>query len=618
MTRVELGSGLVTPPSSREKRSRGAVDRLPSGALRVRVYAGIDPVTKRRHYLTEVVQPGPKAHRLAEIALTRLQNQVDERRNPRTSATIAQLLERHLSMLRIVPSTMRGYRTYVERHVVPLIGGVKVGDLDADVLDSFYAELRRCQDHCRGDHSVNHRTRAAHRCDEHEGAPCSPPDANCAACRRRCSPHQCRPLSDSTIRQIHYVLSGAYKRAVRWRWAAISPIAQVEPPPASRPDPQPPSIEEAARIINEAWRDPDWGALVWLAVTTGARRGELCGLRWMSVDLDRAVLTLRTSVAKDERGQWYLKDTKTHQQRRVALDPETVSVLAELRSRSEARAGALGTALNSGAFVFSLAPDGMAHLLPSSVTQRYSKLASRLGIETHLHALRHYSATELIAAGVDVRTVAGRLGHSGGGTTTLRVYAAWRDEADQRAASGLGLRMPARPEIEPPTVVEIDPASRHEEIAIVLRDRIMSGDIAPGLAIPSMKQLALEHAVSVYTARRAVTLLAAWGLVDVCTGRRTLVRRLSPRQAPVRHLPVRASTGSVGRELLDLEFRRLGRVVSKLTAAADPTDATELRQLLLDAVRRAGGEATDVGDYDMAIHRAGEPGISAIFVASAP
>jgi integrase len=608
----------VTPPSSREKRSRGAVDRLPSGALRVRVYAGIDPVTKRRHYLTEVVQPGPKAHRLAEIALTRLQNQVDERRNPRTSATIAQLLERHLSMLRIVPSTMRGYRTYVERHVVPLIGGVKVGDLDADVLDSFYAELRRCQDHCRGDHSVNHRTRAAHRCDEHEGAPCSPPDANCAACRRRCSPHQCRPLSDSTIRQIHYVLSGAYKRAVRWRWAAISPIAQVEPPPASRPDPQPPSIEEAARIINEAWRDPDWGALVWLAVTTGARRGELCGLRWMSVDLDRAVLTLRTSVAKDERGQWYLKDTKTHQQRRVALDPETVSVLAELRSRSEARAGALGTALNSGAFVFSLAPDGMAHLLPSSVTQRYSKLASRLGIETHLHALRHYSATELIAAGVDVRTVAGRLGHSGGGTTTLRVYAAWRDEADQRAASGLGLRMPARPEIEPPTVVEIDPASRHEEIAIVLRDRIMSGDIAPGLAIPSMKQLALEHAVSVYTARRAVTLLAAWGLVDVCTGRRTLVRRLSPRQAPVRHLPVRASTGSVGRELLDLEFRRLGRVVSKLTAAADPTDATELRQLLLDAVRRAGGEATDVGDYDMAIHRAGEPGISAIFVASAP
>ena len=57
---------------------------------------------------------------------------------------------------------------------------------------------------------------------------------------------------------------------------------------------------------------------------------------------------------------------------------------------------------------------GGKHLVPSSVTQRYGRLAERLGIATHLHSLRHYSATELIAAGVDIRTVAGRLGHSGG------------------------------------------------------------------------------------------------------------------------------------------------------------------------------------------------------------
>jgi site-specific recombinase XerD len=47
--------------------------------------------------------------------------------------------------------------------------------------------------------------------------------------------------------------------------------------------------------------------------------------------------------------------------------------------------------------------------------------------------LRHYSATELIAAGVDVRTVAGRLGHGGGGATTLRVYAAWLAATDKKA-----------------------------------------------------------------------------------------------------------------------------------------------------------------------------------------
>jgi integrase len=68
-------------------------------------------------------------------------------------------------------------------------------------------------------------------------------------------------------------------------------------------------------------------------------------------------------------------------------------------------------------------------------------MARSLGIKTTLHKLRHYSATELIAAGVDIRTIAGRLGHGGGGTTTLRVYAAWVSEADQRAAQVLGGRL---------------------------------------------------------------------------------------------------------------------------------------------------------------------------------
>ncbi|WP_420813863.1 hypothetical protein [Phytoactinopolyspora endophytica] len=67
-------------------------------------------------------------------------------------------------------------------------------------------------------------------------------------------------------------------------------------------------------------------------------------------------------------------------------------------------------------------------------------------IETHLHALRDYSATELIADGVDVRTVAGRLGHGGGGATTLRVYTAWLNEADQRAAQALAECLPPKPE----------------------------------------------------------------------------------------------------------------------------------------------------------------------------
>jgi hypothetical protein len=127
------------------------------------------------------------------------------------------------------------------------------------------------------------------------------------------------------------------------------------------------------------------------------------------------------------------------------VDAETVAVLAEHKRRCEEHAAAPGLKLPPQAYVFSPHPQGRTFLIPDTVTQRYARLAARLGITSHLHALRHYSATELIAAGVDVRTVAGRLGHGGGGATTLRVYAAWLTEADQRAATVLSARMPARP-----------------------------------------------------------------------------------------------------------------------------------------------------------------------------
>jgi integrase len=171
-------------------------------------------------------------------------------------------------------------------------------------------------------------------------------------------------------------------------------------------------------------------------MATGARRGELCALRWKDVDHDAGVLAIRRSICQRgrETGE---KDTKNHQKRRVTLDSETLDVLAEHRKRAEERVAALGVELSDAAFVFSLAPDGSTHLLPDSVSQRYGDLARRLGIRTSLHKLRHYSATELIAAGVNARTVADRLGRDGGGTTTLRYYTAWVSASDQRAASAL-------------------------------------------------------------------------------------------------------------------------------------------------------------------------------------
>jgi integrase len=173
----------------------------------------------------------------------------------------------------------------------------------------------------------------------------------------------------------------------------------------------------------------------------GSRRGEVLALRWADLDLNEGVAEFRRNYIQ-RRGKKLVKDTKTHQMRRNALDPDTVELLALHRRTYEERMAQLGARVDDGAYVFSYQPDHSGPSNPDGVTHRYARMCKSLGIDSHLHTLRHYSATELISAGVDIRTVAGRLGHGGGGTTTLRVYAAWVPESDKRAAGLLASRMP--------------------------------------------------------------------------------------------------------------------------------------------------------------------------------
>lgn len=132
---------------------------------------------------------------------------------------------------------------------------------------------------------------------------------------------------------------------------------------------------------------------VWLAMMTGARRGELCALAWDRIDWTTRVLTIRSSIAQGS-GRTWEKDVKTHQQRRLSLDVPTVELLRLFRARCEERKGALDLRLPDDARLFSRDPDGGRWPIPDSVSQRYERMCGRLGLDVNLKELRHYSATE--------------------------------------------------------------------------------------------------------------------------------------------------------------------------------------------------------------------------------
>ncbi|MBN9112819.1 MAG: hypothetical protein J0I34_29030 [Pseudonocardia sp.] len=113
---------MTVSPSRSKRRNRGEIESLPSGSFRVRVYAGIDALSGKRNYLVETVPAGPKAEAEAERVRVKLVNQVDERRSPRTKATVNQLMDRYLELLDVEETTKERYEQAIRVHIRPLLG----------------------------------------------------------------------------------------------------------------------------------------------------------------------------------------------------------------------------------------------------------------------------------------------------------------------------------------------------------------------------------------------------------------------------------------------------------------------------------------------------------------
>jgi integrase len=540
-----LHADKLEPSMPKRTRQRGSI-RQRGDAYEVRVYAGLDPVTNKPIYLTGTADSSAEAEKLR----TKLLGQVDANRQPKNKAKFIQLLDKYMEVRasELDESTQMRYADLIRLHIKPTFGEKKCSQLNAEMLELYYARLQICTEQCSG------------RRDGKNG-------------------HKCVPLAPATVRKIHFIIQPALAAGIRWEYVSVNVAEQVDPPSAPPSDVDPPSAEEAAAVLNKAWADdPDWATLIWLAMVVGCRRGELCGLQWEDIDFDAQIISVRFSEQQLRKRKSRRKDTKTHQKRRPSFDRDTKNLLLALRERAETRCATLGATLSKTAYLFSNAPDFSEPLVLTSVSRRYRKLAALLGLgAVKLSSLRHYNATELISAGVDLRTTAGRLGHGNGGATTLRVYAAWSPEADKRAASVVSKRLPmpgrqvdtlamvvngkhiscvcgnvttwsalvAEDDYVQATcagcgarVFGVDPASQvvesktpepaaappYKRVADWLRTQIADGVFKPGHMLPTVKELAAAHGVSVPTAHRGLALIHKEDLITVRRGARAVVR----------------------------------------------------------------------------------------------
>lgn len=370
---------------------QGSVRQKARGVWEVRIYRGRDPETGRKVYVSRTVR-GSK--RDAQALARRLVEEFEEERSSEQEVlervqTFGDWLDEWWAQKEktLSPSSVSPWRSAIRKYLQPHLGEVVLSELRVRHLENLYRQL------------------------VDEG------------------------LSPARVQKIHTVASVALNDAVRRELIAVSPANQARAPKGHRVEPNPPTPDEVARLL-EAAEAEDFELFVFLAVAanTGARRGELCALRWCDVNFEGGFVTLAYAVAKGGGDGAVVRQTKTGEVSRVAVSERVLEILEKHRSKCAALVADLENPFNDRRFVWAQDPEGTRPIYPDTISLRFRRLRGRHGLKhVQLRQLRHYAATQLLSAGVDVRTVAGRLGHSRPATTLDR-YAAFLPARDREAA----------------------------------------------------------------------------------------------------------------------------------------------------------------------------------------
>lgn len=347
---------------------------------------------------------GHNTKKAAERALTELLASIDNGTYvERSKVTVAQFLrDTWLPAIgtTIRASTLQGYRLHVEAHITPTIGGLGLQAVTGAVLNGLYTRLLTEPSTRRKD-----------------------------------------GLKPATVRRVHACLHRAFKDAVRWGYIVRNPADHADPPKlraAAQPEMKTWTAGEVGSFLRTVQDDRLYAAYV-LAATTGMRRGEVLGVRWADIDMDRRRLAVRQTITVVDNELIY-GDPKTSRGKRVvALDVSTVAALRAHRARQAEERLAWGGGYEDEGLVF--ARENGRPLHPNNFSDEFDRHVRASGLpRIRLHDLRHTHITLALAGGVSVKVVSERVGHASTAFTMdqyAHVTPPMAEDAADRVASAI-------------------------------------------------------------------------------------------------------------------------------------------------------------------------------------
>lgn len=325
-----------------------------------------------------------------ERALAEWVRATDETKVVGPQHTYRELVEEWMKVADHEATTIQGYEGYLRRYLLPAFGTRRVSDIGVQDIDRFYATMRQ------------------------EG------------------------FAPRTIRQAHAILRRSLAMAAKWGWVPFNPAAMTGPELKGLDTkeveaPAPDEVRLLLKILDQD--EPLVGLFVRVSAALGTRRGETCGLRWSDVSGVDRTITVERSVYRVGGGDVCVKGTKTCANGTLAIPESLLDELLGTFAVTVERAEAAGVYRSwDDGYIFTDDVAGRVPWLPDTVSHKVSKVRDQLGLPARLTLknLRHFHATQLLSAGVDLGTVANRLRHADR-ATTLKFYATKDEAADRRA-----------------------------------------------------------------------------------------------------------------------------------------------------------------------------------------
>ena len=243
--------------------------------------------------------------------------------------------------------------------------------------------------------------------------------------------------SDKTIQHFYTIITTSLKKAIIWGYIVNNPNSFIEKPKVRKKEIQCYSPEEVEKLLecikNESLK---YQAMIYLAIDSGARRGEIVGLTWNDIDFKKQTLNINKSVQYTKELGIFEKTTKTQTSDRIIyLSNKTIEILKAYQKEQLENKLKLGSKWENSKRIFTTIVGGDMH--PDTPSQILEKIIKKYNLKRiSFHGLRHTSISLQISSGIQAQIISKRAGHSSV-STTHSIYSHFFDNEFKEVASAM-------------------------------------------------------------------------------------------------------------------------------------------------------------------------------------